>query len=132
MAKEEENDAAVDEEGITVQEGIQIDDGLHEGKIENIVHEKRGEEAQYNYIDLYVQLKDVNDEDVTIKVGFPAYITVNSSFGKLLKASGFEFAVGQKVTFKELKTQLIDKVIAFKTVTEDQFARIIQKTIKFV
>jgi hypothetical protein len=120
------------EEAIEVREGIQIEDGIHDGVIENVVHEKRGEEEQYDYLDVYVKLEDIKGDEVTIKTGFPAYITVNSSLGKLLEVSGLEYNVGDSLTISMIKEQLIDKKIQFKTETIDQFARIIHKTIKFV
>jgi hypothetical protein len=118
----------LEEDVLTVQEATKISDGIHTGKIMNIVKENR---EGFNYIDMYIGIKDDNDNDVNIKTGFPAYISTNSSLGRLLMSAGLSFKANDKLKLSEIKEELVGKEVSFQTYTEDNFARVINKTIKF-
>jgi hypothetical protein len=118
----------LEEDILTVQEATKISDGIHSGKIKNVVHETR---EGFDYIDMYVDIVDDNDNTVTIKTGFPAYVSQNSSLGRFLVAAGFEFKPNDKLNLSDIKDELIGKELSFQTYTEDNFARVINKTIKF-
>lgn len=127
-ADEEKRKHDLEEDILTVQEATKISDGMHTGKITNVVHENR---EGFDYIDLYVVMTDDNGKEVTIKTGFPAYISQNSSFGRFLVNAGFEFKPKDTIKLPTIKEELIGKVMTFTTYTEDNFARVVNKTIKF-
>jgi hypothetical protein len=126
-ADEMEND--LENDILVVQEATHLKDGIHTGEIKNVVHEKR---TGFDYIDVYVDTESENGEQMTIKTGFPAYISVNSSFGRFLVESGFVLTTGAKVSLNDIKEHLIEKKIQFQTHTEDNFAKVLNKTIKFI
>ena len=113
---------------LTVQEATKISDGVHSGTIMNIVHENR---EGFDYIDMYIGITYDNGNNVTIKTGFPAYVSQNSSLGKFLSTAGFNYKPGDKLELAEIKEAIVEKGITFQTYTEDNFARIVNKTIKF-
>ena len=117
-----------EEDVIVVQEGTKITDGMHNGQIKNIVHEKR---QGFDYVDVYIDVEDDNGNYVTIKTGFPAYISQNSSLGRFLNEAGMELKPGDKVGLQKIKDNVIGRDIAFQTFTDDQFAKVLNKTIKF-
>jgi hypothetical protein len=116
-----------DENVLIVHRPTIINDGVHSGEIANIVRETRQE---FDYIDVYVDIEDSEGQPVTIKTGFPAYISKNSSFGRFLTELGLDYAVGEEINLSDVKEYLVGKTISFQTYTEDQFARIINKTIR--
>jgi hypothetical protein len=113
---------------LTVQEATKISDGIHEGQIMNIVHENR---EGFDYIDMYIGITDDNGNEITIKTGFPAYVSQNSSLGKFLTTVGLEYEPKDKLKLSEIKEMIVGKTITFQTYTEDNFARVVNKTIKF-
>ena len=117
----------LDDNDIIVVKDIKIiDDGQHEGHITNMVRELR---QDFDYVDIYIEL----EPDSIIKTGFPCNVSKLSTFGKFLKDAGIETVVNQKLSLKDIKIQLIGKNITFTTYTEESgFARIINKTIKFI
>ena len=131
MTKEEEIEKDAEDDIIEVHEALKISDGAHSGTIDNAVHETRGNEGQYDYLDIYVNTIDDNGNEVTIKTGFPFYISESSGLGGILYKSGMKFNAGDKIKLSDLKKQLIGKKIIFQTFTEDKFARIMNNTIKF-
>jgi hypothetical protein len=124
----EETRAQMDEDIIVVQEATKISDGIHNGQIKNIVHEKR---QGFDYIDVYVDIEDDNGNYVTIKTGFPAYISQNSSLGRFLTTAGFVLKPKDKIHLQDIKDKMIGKPMTFQSYTEDNFAKVINKTIKF-
>jgi len=129
--KKDEKLVDEDEEIIEVHEALKISDGAHSGIIDNVVHEKRGDEGQYDYLDLYINLKDDNDNEATIKTGFPFYISESSGLGMILEKAGMKLKAGDTLKLSAIKDTLIGKKLIFQTFTEDKFARIMNKTIKF-
>jgi hypothetical protein len=122
MKAELENDVLV------VQEASHLKDGIHNGKINNIVHENR---QGYDYIDMYIDVNDEKGSVMTIKTGFPAYISTNSGLGRFLIESGMSYKAGDKIGLQIIREELIGKKIVFQTYTEDNFAKVLNKTIKF-
>lgn len=133
MTKDEKEEIGKDAEDdiIEVQEALKIADGAHSGTIVNAVHEARGDEGQYDYLDIYVDTIDDNENEVTIKTGFPFYISESSGLGGVLYKSGMKFNAGDKIGLSDIKKQLTERKIIFQTFTEDKFARIMNNTIKF-
>jgi len=118
------------EEGIIleVKETKTIEEGKHKGVIANMVYETR---KDFAYIDIYIDLQDGND--ITIKTGFPANISEKSTFGRFLMEAGLDVIPGQKIELKAVKKRLVGKTIEFTTYNDDNdFARVVNKTIKFV
>jgi hypothetical protein len=124
----EENEEPQDDDVIVVQEATKISDGIHEGKIKNIVRENR---QGFDYVDMYIDIADDKGDYVTIKTGFPSYISVNSSLGRFLQTAGFVLKPKEKISLSDIKEKLVGQDISFQTYTEDNFAKIINKTIKF-
>jgi len=122
-----EIEADEDEDILVVKEVVHIEDGKHTGHITNMIREVR---ADFDYLDIYVQLDDV-EGDVSIKTGFPAGISEKSTFGKFLISAGIDHQAGDKVSLKDVKARLIGRTIAFQTYTENDFSNIMNKTIKF-
>jgi hypothetical protein len=72
------------------RESLQISEGKHSAKIHELKVEKRGKES-YEYLDVHVEVLDVNKKDGThpvIKMGMPFDLSINTKMGKLLKAFG--------------------------------------------
>jgi hypothetical protein len=126
--EEEETEEMKDDDVIVVQEATKISDGIHEGKIKNIVRENR---QGFDYVDMYIDIADDKGDYVTIKTGFPSYISVNSSLGRFLQTAGFVLKPKEKISLSDIKEKLVGQDISFQTYTEDNFAKIINKTIKF-
>lgn len=122
-----EVDADADDDILVVKEVIHIDDGKHTGHITNMIREVR---ADFDYIDIYVELDDVEGQ-VSIKTGFPAGISEKSTFGKFLISAGMDYKAGDNVSLKDVKAQLIGRTVVFQTYTENDFSNIMNKTIKF-
>lgn len=122
MKEELENDILV------VQEATHLDDGLHFGTIKNVVHENR---QGFDYIDFYVDVEDGKGNMMTVKTGFPAYISSNSSLGRFLNEAGMKYKAGDKIELSKVKSIAIGRKISFQTFTEDNFAKVMNKTIKF-
>ena len=110
-----------------MKEVIHIEDGKHEGHITNMIREVR---ADFDYIDIYVELDDMKGE-ASIKTGFPAGISEKSTFGKFLISAGIDYQPKDKVSLKDVKARLIGRTISFQTYTDNDFSNIMNKTIKF-
>lgn len=126
-----EAEADKDSDVIVVKEVVDIPDGEHKGHITNMIRETR---KGFDYVDLYIDLadvKDVNNEAVSLKAGFPCNVSEKSSFGKLLKAVGMEFKPHDELSLSHIKKVLIGKNLSFTTYKEGDFSNIINKTIKF-
>jgi len=110
-----------------MREATHIPDGSHVGLIKNISYEKRND---FEYVDVRVTVDNI--QDVTIKTGFPANISDNSSFGKFLISGGIGIVPGKMITMNDIRKALMDRKISYITYTEDVYARIINKSIKFL
>lgn len=110
-----------------MKEAVQIPDGVHTGFIKSIVYAERGE---FQYVDVRVSMDGI--QDINVKTGFPAKITPNSSFGKFLISAGFEVKPGKTVKLSDLREALLDRSVQYTTFTEDVYARIVNKSIKFL
>jgi hypothetical protein len=126
--EEAQRKEALEDDVLIVQEPTKISDGIHTGKIANMVHENR---EGFDYIDIYIGIKDDNGKDVNIKTGFPAYLSTNSSLGRFLMSAGISFAPTDKITLSGVMQDVVGKEVSFQTYTEDNFARVVNKTIKF-
>ena len=103
--KDIEIEADEDADILVVKDIVSIEDGKHTGHITNMIRETR---MDFDYIDIYVALDDIN-EDISIKTGFPAGISVKSTFGKFLKSAGIDHEAGDRVSLKDVKARLIGK-----------------------
>lgn len=125
-------DIDIEDKVIVVKEIVKIADGVHDGKITNIVYTNR---ESYDYLDIYVETTDINGNAVEIKTGVPLNISELSMLGKLLKESGFKFNSGQEIKLSQIAKQFHGRKISFQTTTEKtekgEFARIINDTIRF-
>ncbi len=109
------------------KESVKIPDGSHKGQIKSVTYEKRNE---FEYIDVRVSVDGF--PDITIKTGFPATISENSSLGKFLQSAGMAIKPGKVSSLSDIRDTLIDRSISYQTYTDDVYARIVNKTIKFV
>ena len=120
-------EAEADDDILVVKEVIHIPDGKHTGHITNMIREVRGD---YDYIDIYVELDDM-DGEISIKTGFPAGISEKSTFGKFLNSANIEHKPNDRVSLKDIKARVIGRTIVFQTYTDGDFSNIMNKTIKF-
>jgi hypothetical protein len=128
-AKAKELESELENDILVIQEATHLADGTHKGVIQNVVHEKR---TGFDYIDVYIDTESENGEHMTVKTGFPAYISTNSSFGRFLLESGLELTPGEKLSLDDIKEHIVLNKIQFQTYTEDNFAKVVNKTIKFL
>lgn len=124
--KQENLDADADEDILTVKEVTVIEDGFHKGHVSNIIRDTR---QGFDYIDMYIE---IDNEDSSIKTGFPCNISELSGFGKLIQSANIDFEAGDKLSLKDIKARLIGRNVEFQTFREGDFARVVNKTIKFV
>lgn len=110
-----------------MKESIHIPDGVHSGLVKSITYEKRND---FEYVDIRITVDGI--PEVTIKTGFPANISENSSLGKFLISSGIEVRPGKKTSLNDIRNALIDRKVQYTTYTEDVYARIVNKSIKFL
>ena len=116
-----------DEEILIVKEALDIADGMHKGHITNVVRDK---ERMYDYVDVYI---DLDDMDASLKTGFPANLSRKSHLGRFLISAGFEIVPNQEVSLKAMKDVLIGRNVECSTYKDDNdYSRIITKTIRFV
>lgn len=123
-----ETQEALENDILIVQEALHIKDGIHTGTINNVVHENR---QGFDYIDIYVDVKDEKGNKMTIKTGFPAYISLNSGLGRFLLEAGMKYKTGDKIELHKIRELVIGQEVVFQTYTEDNFAKVLNKTIKF-
>lgn len=116
-------------EPLTMKESITINDGVHNGTIVDVKREIRNE---YDYTDIYVEITDDKGNIGKIKTGFPTNLSTKSTLGKFLQDAGLVISIGEDVTIKEVSEKLTGKVIQFTTYTENDFPRIVNKSIKFI
>ena len=124
----EERKQALENDILVVQEATHLSDGIHNGKINNVVHENR---QGYDYIDIYIDVNDEKGNNMTVKTGFPAYISSNSGLGRFLNEAGMNFKAGDKIELFKVRDVIIGRKVVFQSYTEDNFAKVINKTIKF-
>ena len=126
MNEERKNDVLI------VQQSMQLTDGLHEGKIKTIIASTT---SMYDYLDVLITTKDDNGKEIELKAGFPAYISMSSSFGKFLTRAGMDFKPSDKLSLNDIVELLKGKPVTFQTTTENtergEFKRIINGTIQF-
>ena len=108
---------------IKVEESIKLDDGKHEGTIEDIQYR----EKPYSYTDIVLNTK-VKGKDVKIKVSFPTNITENSALGLLLIRFGAKLAVGKDIEPEEFLTKGLN--VEFQTITKGKYYEVIKESLK--
>lgn len=103
----------------TIQEDkefITIEDGLHNGVIIEVQERKK----PYEYVDLIIsvdELKNDKGEQITLKAGFPDFISPSSLLGKFISNMGIEGSPGD-----ELDLDLLRGVpVSYQTVQEEVF-----------
>lgn len=113
-----------------------LEDGVHTGKIGNVKYRTSTKNNEnYQYIDVYIDV-ETEEEVVTLKAGFPFFLSELSTFGKFLINSGFGFVEDKEYTLQEIYNHLVEKEISFQTSKTDTqkgtFCNILRETIKFV
>lgn len=108
---------------IKVEESIKLEDGKHEGEIEDVEYR----EKPYNYTDVIIKTK-VNNKDVKIKVGYPTNITENSALGQLLERFGAKLEIGKDLEPEEFLTK--GKEVEFQTVTKGKYYNVVLESLK--
>jgi len=111
---------------LVVKEIKTIADGKHTAHITNVIRDIR---QGFDYVDIFLELDDIEG---SIKAGFPCNISDVSSFGKLLKSAGIDFEAGDKISLSDIKKKLIGRTVEFTTFQDEQFSKVVNKTIKFI
>lgn len=107
------------------KESIDIPDGEHEGQIIKIVERT----DPYDYIDICIKLID---NDIELKYGCPALLSINSKLGKLLLNFGAKF---DKLIMVDIEDHLKGKKCKFLTIKKKnkmnkEFSEIVDDSIK--
>ena len=108
------------------QEPVKIPDGKHTGVITKI--EERHE--PYEYIDVFVNL---DETDIEIKYGCPAFMSEESKLGRLMQTFGVKFVVGTKA---DLDVALKGRKVVFMTLlkknkkSDKEFSEIVEDSLK--
>jgi len=112
-----------------------LEDGAHNGIIGNIKYRAslKNDEG-YQYVDVYIDVKK-EGEIITLKAGFPFFLSELSTFGKFLINSGFGFVEDKEYSLKEIYNHLVERNVSFQTsrteTPKGTFCNIIRETIKF-
>lgn len=114
---------------LEVYDSLQLKDGVHTGEITKIRRELRND---FDYTDIYFSVMDDNGNTGTIKTGFPSNLSPNTMLYKFVEESGLTLKKGQKVSLTSLSEILHGRIVQFQVYHENNFPRIINKTIKFV
>ena len=109
---------------IKVEESIKLEDGKHNGEIEDVEYKSP---KGFDYMDLVIKTK-VKDKDVKIKVGYPRNITENSALGQLLERFGAKLEIDKDLEPEEFLTK--GKEVVFQTITKDKYYDVILESVK--
>ena len=109
---------------IKVEESIKLDDGKHEGVIEDVEYKSP---QGYNYMDIVIKTK-VKDKDINVKVSYPQNISANTALGKLLERFGAKLDIGKDLEPEEFLTK--GKEIEFQTITEGKYYNVVLDSVK--
>jgi|TARA_Y100000296_G_scaffold75133_1_gene94459 hypothetical protein len=108
---------------LKVQEVKSIEDGAHEGIIDDV----RYRTEPYEYTDLVIKFEGGK----TMTVGYPTMLSPVSKLGMMLQSFGVELVFGEEIDIGEL---LIGKGVKFVTMTENKpngkFAKIVRESVK--
>jgi len=94
------------------KEAAQLEDGGYVG----IISEIKYKEVPYAYADIFIQVNSADANGVTIpngtevKVGYPAFISPTSKFGKLMVRMGILLEIGKDV---DPERDLVGKSVKF-------------------
>lgn len=108
------------------QKSVKIPDGKHTGVITKI--EERHE--PFEYIDVFVKL---DDTDIEIKYGCPAFMSEDSKLGRLMQTFGVKFVVGTKA---DLDVSLKGRKVEFMTLmkkskkADREYSEIVEDSLK--
>ena len=123
-----------EEDVLLVKKQVIIEAGIHEGKITNVVRNPPTDENKYDYIDIYIELSDMDDSP-ELRAGYPANISELSALGRLIKRAGMDFSEGEEIKVSDIKDLITDREITFLSNNEKteygEFARVIRETIEF-
>jgi len=124
----------IDNYEMEIEEAVTIEEGKHEGIINNV----SATQTQYVYINIHVLLTDpdIKDKKIKLKLDFPARVTETTGLGMLLKKSGFDLTIGEKINLEVLRKHLTGCKLTFLTqnieTEKGTFANIIKESVKFV
>jgi len=109
---------------IEVKAKLEVEDGLHKGAIIGV--EERHE--PYEYIDVVLEF----DEGVSLKAGYPNYLSTESKLGNLLARFGVD--ISTPGSFIDPEKELIGKKCQFMTINkargEKTFANVVPESLK--
>lgn len=123
---------------LEVSKPIILEDGVHTGVITNVVFD---DSREFPYLDIWIRTQNNENDELDVKTGVPLNLdsgkfTEKSQLGKILIGSGFDMAIGSKLTLGDIKEKLIQRDIQFQTYTEKtdsgEFPRVMNKTINFI
>lgn len=124
---EERRETTMTKKKFTVKGTTVIADGAHEGRIVGIEYKDK----PFEYADVLIKTQGDNGE-ITLKVGFPQFISPESKFGELLqKFLGKELEIDQEIVPEDI---LVGKECFFQTITKSttsgDFARVVRESLK--
>ena len=99
------------------KEAAQLEDGGYIG----IVSEIKYRDVPYEYADIFIQVNNADTNGTTIpngtevKVGYPAFISPTSKFGKMLIRMGILIEVGKEV---DPERDLVGKSVKFVVIQQ--------------
>lgn len=110
---------------IKVEESIRLEDGKHDGEIEDIKYKTTPE--GYEYTDVVLKTKH-KDKDISVKAGYPSNITENSALGELLERFGAKLEIGKELEPEEFLTK--GKKVVFLTTTKGKYYNVVLESLK--
>ena len=99
------------------KEAAQLEDGGYTG----IISEIKYRETPYEYADIFIQVQSADANGITIpngtevKVGYPAFISPTSKFGKMMMRMGILVEVGKEV---DPERDLVGKSVKFVVIQQ--------------
>ena len=108
---------------IKVEESIRLEDGSHEGVIDDVTYK----EVPYKYTEVVV-LCQVQGKEVKVNVSFPTNVTENSALGEALTRFGAKLEVGTDIQPEEFFTK--GKKVIFQTITKGKYYKVVLESLK--
>lgn len=109
---------------IKVEESIKLDDGKHDGEIEDVEYK---EPKGYKYTDIVLLTKH-KGKDIKVKASYPSNITENSALGQLLERFGAKLVIDEELEPEEFMTK--GKKVEFMTITKDKYYNVVLESLK--
>jgi len=102
----------ISEDSLTWNKIVELEDGLHKGKIVSLTRSERG---GFDYIDINIQTENKDKEECMLDLSVPCNLSDSSRLGKLLIKSGFEPDYETDYTVHEIAEHLMNAEVTFKT-----------------